>query len=50
VALNQQVYINFSMERGTRIMNLYFVHKRIILAVKRVESISDRMSHNTKRL
>jgi hypothetical protein len=26
-----------------------FVHKRIISAVRRIESVSDRMSYNTKR-
>jgi hypothetical protein len=27
----------------------FFVHKRIISSVKRVEFVSDRISHNTKR-
>jgi hypothetical protein len=36
------------MERGMRIMSwvqLFFVHKSIISAVKRVEFVSDRMSY-----
>jgi hypothetical protein len=36
------------MERGMRTMNWlqgFFVHKRIISAVKRVESVSDRMQY-----
>jgi hypothetical protein len=46
VALNQQASIHFSMGRG--IMNyiqVFFVHKRIISAVKRLEFVSDRMSY-----
>jgi hypothetical protein len=44
----------FFRERGLRIMNLVqdvFVHKRNLSALKRVESVSDRMSYkiNTKR-
>jgi hypothetical protein len=50
VAPNQQanIRIQFSMERGMRIMNLvqvFFARKRIIPAVKRVESVSDRISY-----
>jgi hypothetical protein len=47
VAPRQQGSTHFSMERGLRTMNWvegFFVHKRIILAVKRVEFVSDRMS------
>jgi hypothetical protein len=46
MASNQQENIHFAMERGIRIMNyvqFFFVHKRIISAVKRVEFVSDRM-------
>jgi hypothetical protein len=38
----------FSMEKGTTIMNWvqgFFVHKRIISAVKKVKFVSDRMSY-----
>jgi hypothetical protein len=38
----------FSMEMGIRIMSwvqVFFVNKRIISAVKRVEFVSDRMSY-----
>jgi hypothetical protein len=48
VALNQQVNIHFSMEKGIKLMNwaqVFFVHKRIMSAVKRVEFVSDRMSY-----
>jgi hypothetical protein len=49
VALNQQENTHFSMERGMRTMNwaqvFFFLHKRNILAVKRVEFASDRMSY-----
>jgi hypothetical protein len=46
VAPNQH-NIHFSMERGMRIMNwvLFFLHMRIVSAVKRVEFVSDRMSY-----
>jgi hypothetical protein len=40
-------YIHFSMGRGMAIINnvhVSFEHKRIISAVKRVESVSDWMS------
>jgi hypothetical protein len=50
VGLNQQANICFSTERGMGIMNevqLDFMHKRIILAVKRVEFASDRMLYKT---
>jgi hypothetical protein len=43
----QQENTHFSIERGIRTMNWvqdFFVHKRIISAVKRVEFFSDRMS------
>jgi hypothetical protein len=45
VALNQQANIYCSIERVIRIVNKVqiFVHNRIILAVKRVEFVSDRM-------
>jgi hypothetical protein len=39
-------YISFSMERGMRIMvyvQVFSVHTRIIVAVKRVQVVSDRM-------
>jgi hypothetical protein len=52
VALNQQAIILSSMEMGMLIINLgtdFFVHKRIISAVKRVEFVSDRMSYITLR-
>jgi hypothetical protein len=52
VAPNQQKNIDFSMERGMRTMNwvqvffsLFFLHKRIISAVERVQYASDRMSY-----
>jgi ACT domain-containing protein len=48
VALNQQANINFSMEKGTRSMNwvqVFFIRKRILSAVKRAEFVSDRMSY-----
>jgi hypothetical protein len=44
VTLNQQENIHFSRERRKRIMNCvqFFVHKRIIEAIKLVECVSDR--------
>jgi hypothetical protein len=49
VTPNLQENTNFSMEREMRIMNqvqvFFFVHKRIISAIKRVEFVSDRMSY-----
>jgi hypothetical protein len=48
VALNQQENTHFSMKLGMRIMKLvhvFFVQKRIISAVKRVEFVSDKMSY-----
>jgi hypothetical protein len=48
MAPNQQVNIHFSMESRMRIMNyvqVFFVRKRIISAVKKVEFVSDRMSY-----
>jgi hypothetical protein len=44
--MGQQLHIHFSMEKGVRIMNyvqFFFVHKRIISAVKRVEFVSNKM-------
>ncbi|PNF15784.1 hypothetical protein B7P43_G10425 [Cryptotermes secundus] len=35
----------FPMERGMKIMTGFFVHKRIVSAVKRVEFVSDRISY-----
>jgi hypothetical protein len=47
VAANLLENKQFSTERGMKIMNyvqfFFFLHKRIISAVKRVESVSDRM-------
>jgi hypothetical protein len=48
VALNQQASIHFSMERGNQNHELgsgFFVDKRIISAVGRVEFVSNRMSY-----
>jgi hypothetical protein len=48
VAPNQQVNIQFSMERRIRIMNkvqVFIIYKRIISAVKRIDLVSDRMSY-----
>jgi hypothetical protein len=48
VAPNLRESTHFSMERGNENHELgtgFFVHKRIISAVKRVELISDRMSY-----
>jgi hypothetical protein len=48
VASYQQGNTHFSMERGNENHELsigFFVHKRIISAVKRVEFINDRMSY-----
>jgi hypothetical protein len=48
VAPNLRENKHFAMERRMRIMNYvqdFFVHKRIISTVKRVESVSDRMSY-----
>jgi hypothetical protein len=48
VAPYQQGSKQFSVERGLRNMNWvqgFFVHKRIISAVKRLEFVSDRMSY-----
>jgi hypothetical protein len=47
VALNQYKITHLSMGRGMRPMNLVqvSVHKRIMSAVKRVESVSDRMPY-----
>jgi hypothetical protein len=42
----------FSMEMGTKIINRgqkFFVHQRIVQAVKRVEFFSDRESHTVLR-
>jgi hypothetical protein len=47
VPLNQQANIHFSVENGNESHDLssgFFVHKRIVSAVKRVEFVSDRMS------
>jgi hypothetical protein len=47
VALNQQANIYFSIEKRIKFMNyvqVFFVHKRIKSAVKRVEFLSDMMS------
>jgi hypothetical protein len=48
-APKHQVNIHFSMEREKTIMNElgtgFFVHKRNISLVKRVEFVSDRMSY-----
>jgi hypothetical protein len=44
---DQQGNTHFSLERGMRIKNwvqVFFLHKRIISSVKRVEFVSDRMS------
>jgi exonuclease III len=43
--------IHFSVEKGMKIINYgqFFVHKRIISAVRRVEFVSNRMSCNIKR-
>jgi hypothetical protein len=54
VAPNLLENTNVSTERGMRILNwvqvfFLFVHKRIISAVKRVESVSGRMSYLTLR-
>jgi hypothetical protein len=43
VAPNLWEKTHFSMEREMRI--IFFVHKRIMSAVKRVEFVSDRMSY-----
>jgi hypothetical protein len=51
VALNQK-RTHFSTERGMRIISwvqVFFVQKRIITAVKRDESVSDIVIHDTKR-
>jgi hypothetical protein len=49
VAPNQQPNVHFSTERGMIIMNYanvsFFVHKKIISAVERVEFVSDTMSY-----
>jgi hypothetical protein len=48
VALHQQGSTDISMERGMKTMNWvqgFFVHKRIISAVKRVEFVSYRISY-----
>jgi hypothetical protein len=47
VALHEQRNTHFSTEMGMRTMNwahVFFLHKRIISAVKRVEFVSDRTS------
>jgi hypothetical protein len=45
VASHQQVITRFSVERGMRIMSGFFIHKRIISAIKKVDFGSDRMSY-----
>jgi hypothetical protein len=48
VAPNQQANIHFSMGRGNQNRELgtgFFVHRRFISPVKRVEFASDRMSY-----
>ena len=48
-----QGIIIFSMEMETRIINWeqdFFVHHRIVSAIKRVEFFSDRVSHSSERL
>jgi hypothetical protein len=47
-ALKRRRIIRFAMERGMKIISLgtgFFIHKRIISAVRRVELVSDRMSY-----
>jgi hypothetical protein len=49
VASNQQANIHFSMDKGNGNhelgTSLYFVHMKIISAVKRLEFVCDRMSY-----
>jgi hypothetical protein len=48
VALNRQRIIHFSMDRGTgnyQIGTGFFVHNRILSAVRTAQFISDRMSY-----
>jgi hypothetical protein len=45
LAPTQLANIHFSMEKGMRIIQVSFVHKRIISPVKRVEFVSDRVSY-----
>jgi hypothetical protein len=48
VAPNLLENIHFSTERGMRILScvqVFFLHKNIISAIKRVEFVSDRMSY-----
>jgi hypothetical protein len=47
VALNKNENTHFSMERrmSHELGTSFFVHKRIISAVKRVESVGDRMPY-----
>jgi hypothetical protein len=47
VAQNQQPNIHFSMEKGNENRELgtgFFIHTRIVSAIKRVEFVTDRMS------